>query len=66
MNKLFEACGWTGNAWMISDEFRENVDVISSAAVYFRENGEYTAELSEKRKKPTVSGGRLSFTGSNF
>jgi len=51
MNKLFEECGWTGNAWMqISDNFRKNVDVISSAAVYFRENGEYTAELSEESK----------------
>lgn len=52
MNELFRQCGWTGNAWMqISDEFRERVDVVSSAAVYFRENGAYTAELSEESKE---------------
>jgi phosphoglycerol transferase MdoB-like AlkP superfamily enzyme len=49
MNELFRQCGWTGNAWMqITDDFRENVDVISTAAVYFRENGAYTDALSEE------------------
>lgn len=47
MNKLFEECGFGGNAFMkAADALRENITVVNTATGYFAENGVLTAALS--------------------
>jgi phosphoglycerol transferase MdoB-like AlkP superfamily enzyme len=48
MNKLFEACAWSGNGYMkAANELRSCVPVISTSTGFFEENGVLTEELSD-------------------
>lgn len=50
MTELFEYIGWKGNEFMqYSSDMKEEVDVLNN--VIFKEDGEYTKELSSESKK---------------
>ena len=49
MNRLYEACGWGGNAYMkATGELERYVSVISTATGFFEENGVLTPALSHE------------------
>lgn len=49
MNRLFEACAWSGNGYMkAANELKSYVPVVSTSTGFFEENGAVTEELSDK------------------
>ena len=50
MNKVFDLCGWKGNAFMKASNTVYAVTDIVSADGYFRENGELATALSDEAK----------------
>lgn len=52
MNKLFELCSWTGDAYMqLTTELYKRVPVVNTATGYFLENGVYTKTLTPESQQ---------------